>query len=91
MTSVRRPATARGLPIATPGRLHAVRAWCARPTPPVQPIGGSATPSAVCLDAIRVKREYLIQQIRESERTIEQSRELIERLDELLIKAGLKP
>jgi hypothetical protein len=43
------------------------------------------------LDAIRVKREYLIQQIRESERTIEQSRELIKRLDELLAKGGLKP
>ena len=43
------------------------------------------------LDAIRVRREYLIQQIRESERTIEQSRELIKRLDELLAKGGLKP
>jgi hypothetical protein len=41
------------------------------------------------LDAIRVKREYLIQQIRESERTIEQSRELIKRLDELLAKGGI--
>ena len=38
-----------------------------------------------------VKREYLIQQIRESERAIELSRELIKRLDELLARAGSKP
>jgi hypothetical protein len=43
------------------------------------------------LDAIRAKREYLIQQIRESEPTIEQSRELIKRLDELLAKGGSRP
>ena len=36
------------------------------------------------LDAIRTQREFLIDQIRQSERTIERSRELIERLDELL-------
>jgi hypothetical protein len=35
-------------------------------------------------DAIRTQREFLIDQIRQSERTIERSRELIERLDELL-------
>ena len=43
------------------------------------------------LDAIRTQREFLIDQIRQSERTIERSRELIKRLDELLAKDGLKP
>jgi hypothetical protein len=43
------------------------------------------------LDAIRTQREFLIDQSRQSERTIERSRELIKRLDELLAKDGLKP
>lgn len=43
------------------------------------------------LDSIRAERPYDIDQIRQSERTIERSRELIKRLDELLAKNCLKP
>jgi hypothetical protein len=42
------------------------------------------------LQSIRNERERLIEQIRQSERTIEHSRELLKRLDELLAKAGQK-
>jgi hypothetical protein len=43
------------------------------------------------LDAIRVQRAYLIEQIRLSKRTIERSRELLRQLDQVLAKDGLKP
>jgi hypothetical protein len=43
------------------------------------------------LDAIRRERAWLQQQIKESKTTIEDSRELIRRLDELLAKAEHKP
>jgi hypothetical protein len=43
------------------------------------------------LDAIRNEREYLIDQIRLSERTIEHSRKLLKQLDALLAKAGETP
>jgi hypothetical protein len=40
------------------------------------------------MDAIRRQRELLIDQIRASERKIEESRELLKRLDELLANNG---
>jgi hypothetical protein len=43
------------------------------------------------LGAIHAEREHLIEQIRQSQRTIERSRKLLERLDELLAKNNLKP
>ena len=43
------------------------------------------------LDGIRAEREYLIEQIRLTERTIKRSRELIKQLDEMLAKDCLKP
>ena len=43
------------------------------------------------LDGIRAEREYLIEQIRLTERTIKRSRELIKQLDEMLAKDRLKP
>jgi hypothetical protein len=43
------------------------------------------------LDAIRNEREYLIDQIRLSERTIEHSRKLLKQLDTLLAKVGKTP
>jgi hypothetical protein len=43
------------------------------------------------LDAIRIERKYVLEQIHQSERTIERSRELIKQLDELLAKDGMKP
>jgi hypothetical protein len=43
------------------------------------------------LQSIRNERERLIEQILQSERTIEHSRALLKRIDELLAKAELKP
>jgi hypothetical protein len=41
-------------------------------------------------DSIRRERAALVEQIRSSEKTIESSKELIRRMDELLAKAGQK-
>jgi hypothetical protein len=43
------------------------------------------------LGVIHAEREHLIEQIRQSQRTIERSRKLLQRLDELLAKNNLKP
>jgi len=43
------------------------------------------------LATIRRERELLVDQIRKSEETIEQSKQLIKKLDELLARSGLKP
>lgn len=45
----------------------------------------------VRLESLRTERERQIEQIRQSERTIEHSRELIKRIDQLLAKAEEKP
>jgi hypoxanthine phosphoribosyltransferase len=42
------------------------------------------------LATIRRERALLVDQIRKSEQTIEQSKELIKKLDELLARSGLK-
>jgi hypothetical protein len=38
------------------------------------------------LDALKRERDYLVEQIRQSERTIERSRQLLKQLDELLAR-----
>jgi hypothetical protein len=43
------------------------------------------------LATIRRERALLVDQIRKSEQTIEQSKQLIQKLDELLARSGLKP
>lgn len=52
---------------------------------------GDSSHDKAHLDTIRNQRELFIDQIRQSERTIEQSRVLIRRLDELLAKDRVKP
>jgi hypothetical protein len=42
------------------------------------------------LEALKRDREYLVEQIRQSEQTIERSRQLLKQLDELLARGADK-